>query len=210
VLSSGLILCFFIFIFSKRLWPHYLWTGYILCISGMILVIQNTNFKKNFNLISKLLLMVFITLSSVLFLKLLPNYLFAESSREMQKEIKDAEEMYNYLSSQIEPAKIGTDGSVYFPFKYFLKSNPFHPFSSKIKLNEPLIISWHLDKLEEIWDDKDWVVFRKYHPTIINQIDVSPNVDKSLIIKLYNQKIDKEFKRDTAFGNNVVYKKHLN
>jgi hypothetical protein len=209
ILLSGFVLNMVIFILTKRIWPHYLWTGYILSIAGMVLIIQNAKWKNSFNLILKSLLIIFISLSLVLYVKVIPSYMHAESSTIMQKELKDAKEMYVYLNSQNDTARIGTDGTVFFPFNNFLKSNPYHPFSSELKINETKVVTWHLDKLEEIWEDKDWVVFRKYHPTLLNEMSLSPNIDKTLIIKRYQQKIEKDFIRDTSFGKNIVYKKNV-
>jgi hypothetical protein len=161
IIGIGLVFTLFIVIVTKRLWPHYLWTGYVFLWLGLILFIQseiNKTFKK---VVLGLVLLFFGSSAFAFYSSALPSYLMAE--KESKMEITESKALYKYVESEYKDIKIGLDGTTWYPYKYFVTAKAYHPFASERPVICKTCISWHPDQPTEIWEN-EVVIFNLRHP----------------------------------------------
>ncbi len=210
IISIGLILMLSVMFLTKRLWPHYLWTGFVLVWLSLIYFYE-IEIKAVFSKISLFLVILFFGFSSFTFYtKALPEFLKRENTLENIKIKNDSKLLYQYLESKKEFKEIGLDGTVYFPYIHFVHESPYHPFASERPKTASQIFKMHSDYPSKIWENSDAVVFYKYHPSLdrCNQKKgeyLYPN-EKELY-ELFLNKTQTTFKKDTAIGVYQIYKR---
>ncbi|MBU6325413.1 MAG: hypothetical protein KJS92_07985 [Bacteroidetes bacterium] len=162
---TGFILLMSIMFMSKRLWPHYLWTGYIL---SWFALIRYAAEHWNTGTFRRYSVMPFVFFGCLLpaygfFGGTVPAYLHRADLPEMKQESASADALYEYLNKNYAKANIGVDWSIKYPYSYYLKAFPYQENSTGKGGNENRI-KWYSDHIEEIWDNNDVVVFRKNYP----------------------------------------------
>jgi len=208
LLLFGLFLTFIIMFTTKRLWPHYLWTGFIFLYLGLIVFsAQQTSLKYRkvfFTIVS-----VFISISLGFFLtRDLPLYLGFDKDPEIVKDYKESKQAINYIKYKYPHSRVGTDASLLCLFSDFVVAKPYHPFSIELPAPNQTILMWYGDHPEEIWEEKnDLVVFYKRHPEVINSETGTVRNEKQL--KLFQEHIKSDFVRDTMFGDVRIYRRNI-
>jgi hypothetical protein len=136
----------------------------------------------------------------------LPNYLITES--KTQKEINISKGLYAYIESEYKNKKIGLDGTVWYPYKYFVAAKPYHPFSSQRPKICNTCISWHPDQPMEIWENEIVVFNQRFPPYYLTEekTNYTP-VNWEEILKEFNIQTQTYFQLDTVIGSNRVYKR---
>jgi hypothetical protein len=139
LLTMGLALLFPVMLWSKRLYPHYLWPGYIFFMMGLFVLIENSNFKKYLKK-SFIVLLSFSVLnySFKSLPSLIADRLAAKTTSEKQNEC------ISKLFVNEENPIVLQDIAVYYPFEHLVNNYRHHPFSG----NPPYEISgrkifWH-------------------------------------------------------------------
>ena len=139
LLTMGLALLFPFMLWSKRLYPHYLWPGYIFFMMSIFVFIENSNFK---NYIQKSFI-ILLSISALNYsISSLPSTLIerlkAETTSEKQNDC--ISEIFVKKENQIVLQDIG----VYYPFEHLVNNYRHHPFSGKppIEMNAKKIF-WH-------------------------------------------------------------------
>jgi hypothetical protein len=209
LIVCGLALTMIIMFTTKRLWPHYLWTGYVFIWLGLIKYIDYLNLKINKNVYSTGMFFFF-SLSMYGFLKnSLNEFWYADKKQEAIFEKKSGENLYSYIEKKYKGKNIGLDGTVFYPYKYYILSKLYHPFSTKRPVVCETCVSWHGDNLVEIWDNNDLVIFNKRHPPDYKnkkRDNYTPD-NLSEIIKKFEVESSTHFKLDTIIGPNWLYRK---
>jgi hypothetical protein len=206
--TTGLILMLSVMVLTKRLWPHYLWTGFVLIWLSFNIFIElsvNGIYKK----ISVGLLIMFFGFSAFSFYyQALPTIIKRDQTSEMLKTKTESAQLYKYLESKYNNTEIGIDGSVFYPYRHFIHSSPYHPFASERPKTATTIIKLFADQPELIWTC-EVVVFKDNYPPLLNS---SKNSFNSAKVKEINSAFEIQTKTnfvlDTTIGKNFVYRKY--
>lgn len=208
IASIGFCLLIPVLILTKRIWPHYLWTGFIFFMLSIFIYFQNINVKltliKNLNIGIGIFVLIITSFSISKQLKLIE----LEANQSLIK--KNSIDAYNYIERNNNNFICVQDISVFYPYDDFLNNNRYHPFSS------PNPYTVNLKKYK-------WVGF--INPEIIKKVKanyiltylrnfetkndniISP---KDSIIKIDNEKMKNILKKnvflDTIIGKIRVYK----
>lgn len=117
---------------TQRLWPHYIWEGHTLFILLFLAVLTNHNLVSLKKLRIALTAVLFAGLAffslQFLFVHLKKYYKLNDQyaqNRENWYKVK------NHIVSKYPNARVIQDMSVYFPFREFVRINPYHPFAGK-------------------------------------------------------------------------------
>lgn len=209
LLGMGMILMGFIFVMTKRLWPHYLWTGYIFVWLGLLVFLSNQTLQLIKVGILALIVVFFSTSSYAFYTSGLPSYLNHET--KAANEIQASNKLYQYIESTYKGKSIGLDGTVWYPYCHFVLSEPYHPFASERPVICETCIKWHPDQPMEIWTE-DIVIFNLRHPKNYRKIETNnytPTNWEEIEARFYNETVT-NFQLDTIIGNNWVYKRRVN
>jgi hypothetical protein len=208
LLVSGLILSLVIMFTTKRLWPHYIWTGFIFMFLGLIVFAsQQTSLKYRRIYFTFIILFSIISLTFFV-IRDLPMYAGFEKEPEMQKDKKAGVEAIQYIKYKYPHAMVAADESLLFSFSDFVKVNPYHPFSDKLPQSNETVIMWYGDHPEDIWNEKnDVVVFYKNNPSKKLRRPTSVEEAKKLH-ELYQEQMQGNFIRDTVMGEVEILKRN--
>ncbi len=132
-----LVLCGFaltlpVVLTTKRLYPHYLWTGQIFLWAGFFYYLGNLKTNENF----RKFIAFAILISSL-------SYTFIVFNNMLNRE-KDAQQLINMTKVQHEQifsknprSIIIQDIGVFFPFEWHVKAKPYHPFRGNNPVGVP-------------------------------------------------------------------------
>jgi hypothetical protein len=206
--AMGLILMLSVMVLTKRLWPHYLWTGFVL-IWLSFNIFSELSINGIYKKISIGLLIVFFGFSALSFYtKILPTIFNRYNSKEMLITRLESAQLYQYLESSFQGKEIGIDGSVFYPYRHFIHSSPYHPFASERPKTASTIIKLFSDQPELIWTC-EVVVFKDSYPPLLNSSKNSLNTAK---VKELNSAFEIQTKTnfvlDTIIGKNFIYRKN--
>ena len=120
----------------------------------------------------------------------------------------ESAQLYKYLESKYKNIEIGIDGSVFYPYRHFIHSSPYHPFASESPRTASTIIKLYADQPELIWTSQV-VVFKDSYPPLLNS---SESLYNSAKVKELNSAFENQTKTnfvlDTTIGNNFVYRRN--
>lgn len=208
LLLCGAVMTVVIMFKTKRLWPHYLWTSYLLMILGLNISAFHSN-KNQYKNVLKGVLVLFTACSFFFFFyRELPLYLDLENKTTSNEFYKNDVNAINFIKSYYKNQKVGTDGSIFYPFEDFLAVNIYHPFkgNSNNRTNTPF--NWYTDYPEKIWEENDVVVFRKWFPPKLIKDQANFHVSKhEMLNQLYIQQTNSNFSLDTSFGEVKIFKR---
>ena len=199
----------FIFMMTKRLWPHYLWTGYIFVWLGFLLFSSTQVLKKTRYITMLLLLLFFGTSAYAFYTNSIKGFLTQE--RKTSQEIKSSLELYQYIESAFPRKSIGLDGTVWYPYKHFILSEPYHPFASERPVICETCIKWHPDQPMKIWTE-DVVIFNLRHPLNYKNSKKNNYTPKNWeeIEERFYKETEENYQLHTVIGNKWVYKRKVN
>ncbi len=208
LIGMGLVFTLFIAFVTRRLWPHYMWTGYVFLWLGLILFVQSERNKIFKSVVRALTVMFFATSALAFYTSALPSYFHAE--KKVEEEILDSKALYQYIESQYLGNKIGLDGTVWYPYSYFVKAKLYHPFASERPIDCETCITWHPDQPLEIWDN-EVVIFNHRHPPNYLKEEKSNYTPANWeeILTEYTTQTTNSFPLDTVIGSNWVYKRKV-
>lgn len=210
ILISGILLMAAIMLKTKRLWPHYIWTSYVLLLLGTFMELN-----EKVNVLGKVLkgtIGLFILVSFGFFLyRELPLFLNMSKSNSVTYNINHSHKVIDYIKTRYKGSRIGTDGSILYPFEDFVGVNIYHPFQGASKDRVITRFYWYFDFPDKIWEDSnDIVVFYKRHPVKLSNASNGNYLKlNSNLLELYKQKTQSDFVKDTAFGEIIVYKRNV-
>jgi hypothetical protein len=205
--AMGLILMLSVMVLTKRLWPHYLWTGFVLIWLSFI-IFSEVSVNRHYKKISVVLLIVFFGVSTFTFyIKVLPIKINRYNSKEMLITRAESAQLYQYLESNFKNKEIGIDGSVFYPYRHFIHSSPYHPFASERPKTATIIFKLYADQPDLIWEC-DVVVFKDRYPPLLNS---SKNTLKAEDVNKFNSifemQTNNNFVLDTMIGENRIFKR---
>lgn len=206
---SGLIFMVVIMLKTKRLWPHYLWTGYIFVILGMLYSISR-RLKDLKGKLELTVMSLFIGSSLLFFMKReLPIYRTLESADSVLECRESSLEAINYLKKAYRGKRIGTDGTMLYPFEDFVQVDRFHPFEGRLDDLAETRFYWYKDNPGKIWeDDNDAVVFYQLHPDLL--INNPRFKQDEAVNKQYDRFVEMtatKYEQDTSFGEIIIFRK---
>lgn len=132
MICAGIALNLPVVLTTRRLYPHYLWTGQVFLWLGLLHVISNTDIKINFRYLLSFLIM-FSGLTYTF--KVFGNMLSRE--KEAQSRIIAANREYKVIFVENPRAVVVQDISVYFPFEWHIQAKPYHPFAGDNPVGAP-------------------------------------------------------------------------
>jgi hypothetical protein len=142
IASIGFCLLIPVLILTKRIWPHYLWTGFVFFLLSIFMFFQNVNYTVFLKRVLSVFLVVLSTVVvSFSVTKQIP-LLHLEQKYISVKE--NSEAAYRYIEKSDSSFVCLQDISVFFPYSEFLKTGRYHPFS----LAYPYVIY----KKKQIWN----------------------------------------------------------
>ncbi len=202
----GLFLILPVFITTKRLWPHYLWTGQLFLLLG---VCAWNPARKRFYFFQTA------TLAFLLLGVFMADYKFTKGlfSRESEKrdEKKWALNSIDYIYAKMGKATILSDVSVYYPFAEFLKTRRFHPFAGPYPVELPLkAMYWRspvsLNHIAEI--DADYLLLKTedLRTNLSETESTSHGVENIAAQKELRTELGKSILFDTSIGPFKIYK----
>jgi len=206
VLSIGLILTWAIMIKTKRLWPHYIWTGYIFMLLGLLLFASSRASTAAKNYLNGGIAVFLLVSTFFFFNRELPLYTSLEKRKDVQETSIESRLAINYIRQHYPGAWVSTDGSVLFPFDDFLKAKPYHPFASELPKTKETVFWWNGDHHERMWDPPaDIVVFDRWYPP--DEQASAKNTGGAQLAELYQKHIGTDFVSDTSFGKVRIFKR---
>ncbi len=205
--AMGLILMLSVMVLTKRLWPHYLWTGFVL-IWLSFNIISELSINGIYKKISVGLLIVFFGVSAFAFYtKILPTIFNRYNSKEMLITRAESAQLYQHLESNYGDKVIGIDGSILYPFRHSIHTSPYHPFASERPKTSNFVLKLYLDKPTLIWEC-EVVVFKEGYPPLLNS---SKNTLKAEDVNkrnsIFEMQTKNNFVLDTMIGENRIYKR---
>jgi hypothetical protein len=210
LLVFGFILTGVIMFTTKRLWPHYLWTGFIFLFLGLVMFsAQQTSLRQRriyFSLIG-----VFSIVSLTFFLtRDLPMFMQFDKETVVANDYMESKKAIDYIKYRYPLSKVATDPTLLYLFTDFVKAKPYHPFTTELPPSGQTSLLWYGDHPEQMWEDKnDLVVFYKnYPPKKINSPSSGQGTDKSLL-ELFEKETTSNFEKDTTIGNIMIYRRHI-
>lgn len=208
LLIIGLTLTTIIMLKTKRLWPHYLWTGYIFLFLGVVasLPLNVSSIKNKI----KYFLVLFMLLNTVFFYfkRELPIYLNLSQKEEIKTNNKWSLQMFEYIEKKYTGKKIGTDGSILYPFSQFVEVDIYNPFSTSVKESSNTKYQWYWDFPTKIWENSDVVAFYKRHPEkLIKEKSKYQIGNPKEISNYFHQMVPSVFELDTVIGEIFIYKR---
>ncbi len=209
LLASGFILSLVIMLKTKRLWPHYLWTAYILSVLGLILSVSKIKEKK-MSIALWTIVCIFTGTSFYFFLnRELPLYLNLSSKKDVVSERELSIQAIQYVKSKYPNSRIGTDGSLLYPFEDFVNVDIFNPFEGKVSDRTNTRFYWYTDFPEKIWsENNNAIIFYKRHPEKL--VKENPKIYEGRhenLYQIYLKNLNLSYARDTSFGEVIVYKR---
>lgn len=129
VLILAIAFCFLmpVMLLTKRLWPHYLWTGSVFMVLALVMIFNSILTERFLQKgIKTFAAVIFIFASYVSASRLLPLFKLEEQATAV---LKDSGAAQNYLKEKSSHFICVQDISVYLPFKDFVLSKRYHPFS---------------------------------------------------------------------------------
>lgn len=209
LLASGFILSLVIMLKTKRLWPHYLWTSYILIVLGLILSVSKIKERK-LRTAFWTIVCIFSGTSFYFFLnRELPLYLNLSNKEDVIRERELSIQAIQYVKTKYPNSRIGTDGSLLYPFEDFVSVDIFNPFAGKVSDRAITRFYWYTDFPEKIWSDSNnAIIFYKRHPAKLSSGNSNLYKEKQKILhQIYLENLNVSYTRDTSFGDVIVYKK---
>ncbi len=210
LLLSGFILFTAIVVLTKRTWPHYLWTAQLMLVLGLLISIENKYFAQLNSAVFSALILVFSVSLFFFFTRELPLYSHLSTEKEMIQTRNNSLKAIEYIKSRPGAkgySKVGTDGTMLYPFEDFVKVDLYHPFASKLPEIQSTNFQWYWDFPDKIWNDSnDYIVFNKNHPQKL----LLKYPEKEFNVNLYEQFKSHEnvdYELDTFFGEIMVYSK---
>lgn len=132
MICAGIALNLPVVFTTKRLYPHYLWTGQIFIWLGILHVLSYSDIKISL----KYLLSLLILCSGVTYtFKMFDNMLNRE--KEAQSLINAASMEYKVIFGENPRALVVQDISVYYPFEWHVQAKPYHPFAGNNPAGAP-------------------------------------------------------------------------
>ncbi|MCC6818881.1 MAG: hypothetical protein IT245_08320, partial [Bacteroidia bacterium] len=208
IVSGGILLAVIMFL-TKRLWPHYLWTGYILLILGLLysISIRMNEMKGKLELT---VMSLFIASSLLFFIKReLPIYRNFEKTESVVECKEWSYAAIDYIKENFTGKRIATDGTMLYPFEDFVLVDRYHPFSGTLNDLAETKFYWYKDDPIKIWDDNnDVVVFFQLQPEkLMNNPRYAKNeVFQKQYVK-FTEMTSSQFTIDTSFGEIIIYKR---
>lgn len=206
--TMGLILMLSVMALTKRLWPHYLWTGFVLIWLSFNILIEIINNEIHKKIYIGILSLFFVFSVFSFYTQTLPAFIKRDHTPAMLKIKTESAQLYNYLESKYKNIEIGIDGSVFYPYRHFIHSSPYHPFASESPRTASTIIKLYADQPELIWTSQI-VVFKDSYPPLLNS---SESLYNSAKVKELNSAFENQTKTnfvlDTTIGNNFVYRRN--
>ena len=209
LLLSGLMLTVVIVLNTKRLWPHYLWTGYVLMLLGLVAA-TNAEYKLAGSRIVKFVLLIFLGSAVFFYLKRdLPLYLGFSDQADVRKTAELSHETIEYIRHRFSGKRIGTDASLLYPFKDFVAVDIYHPFTGSAPVVSETRFDWYGDAPQNIWEDSNAaVVFYGRHPEKILKEKMNLYVGShDTLYAIYRKRIQTDFELDTAFDGVFIFRR---
>ncbi|MGE0566595.1 MAG: hypothetical protein AB7O73_01485 [Bacteroidia bacterium] len=213
VILSGMAICFLmpVMLLTKRLWPHYLWTGSVLMILSVFAFIDSLQIRDIIKNISKYTMLACTLLVSVSSIIRLDHVFYLESdSKEI---ISSSIKAQNYISTKSNNFICAQDISVFLPFDDFVSSNRYHPFSTEYPYQKKQRIfsttkSGFVNPKELFEMKANYLVTYR---TDFESIEEADATKRNEIINKYNSQLraallDKSIVKDTFFGKVKVYR----
>ncbi len=213
ILLSFLGLIFIVFIALKvdRLWPHYMWMGYVLSVLALNELhgaTKNAFIKKGLATISTgIVLLIASEFVSVNYEK----YFLVDQQPEIVTRMHDSEQLFRYIEESLDQGlDVATDGTIHYPYSQFVTADPYHPFAEDLPQDDHTDYRWFYDNYEEIWDEpNDLVVFGDRHPLKDNESlrKRFPHWDVDKHMASCMQHLATDFVLDTIIGELEVYRR---
>lgn len=204
MLAIGFCFLMPVMLLTKRLWPHYLWTGSVFMILGLIMFSEKEwQFKgmKNMSriILAPLLLIVFFSLT-----KTSPLFsLELNAASELEK----GKSVHSYIRSKNPKAKILQEISIYYPFSDFVVAGRYHPFKEPSPYQRPESeIRWNdMIRLKDIQNVKpDFLVMAKREQSLV--LNTFRKVELAKNDSLLNSKVGEVLFRDTLYKEFIIYR----
>ncbi len=203
----GLALLLPVIILTGRLWPHYLWTGYVFLFLGCVVFIQNETLQKSLKSISLIVLLL------VLLGSLYGSFVQEKKLVKLEKQAlpltENGRRAYAYLRQQKNNFTAIQDLSVPYPFKEMLSVNRYNPFSGfDVKAPEQKFIWSGFITPEIIQNNKaDFVITYKLN---FEDVGINLKTEKDVTLQTNNllmrNELGKTVINDTTFGPIKIYK----
>jgi hypothetical protein len=206
ILISGLMLFLPVIVLTKRIWPHYLWSGYIFIFLGLVMFIQKIKGNRNLRITLYSLVLIIIG-GSIKSTIAQGNQLF-----QLQSNSKDllynGQLAYQYLKSKNREFTSVQDLSVPYPFIEMLKARPYHPFASAFKdtVRQKFIWQGFISPQTIAESKADYIITGKTNFNDSSDIrktvkDITQRKNNELI----RAELGKSIFYDTAFGTIRIY-----
>lgn len=194
----GLALNLPVVITTKRLYPHYLWTGQIFIWAGLYLLLAEHRRLKNLVLVPAVVLMISgVGYSVRSFNKMLT---WEDKAKPLMTEVMEEQQA---IFSRNTAATVVEDISVYFPFKWHVQAKPYHPFAGPSPAGVPeKQIFWTslIDTVVLSEKNPDYIFMGRSYISIIKE---PMNYSDSQLVK----KLNDHYMKVKNSGNLVIWKK---
>ena len=208
LLLVGLSIFIPVILFTKRMWPHYLWTGYLFLILGITSFTHHSFRSKTYERVYSFILVILLVGALLKAADRIPP-LFGLEGRSTDL-VNASTEVRTYLCNTQPQFSAIQDLSVYYQFKDFVKIKRYHPFATTYPFSEPaqkFVWSPFINPAILSEGNYNYLLvykrdFEKKHPTNNTMHDKLVLKDDSLM----NAQLGKTVTLDTIIGKVKVYK----
>ncbi len=203
----GLAMILPVILFTNRLWPHYLWTGYIFLILGCLVFIESENISKALKLLSTSAF--FVLLIGSLYCSFSQDQKLVGQFSQIQSMTENGKKAYDYIRQRKPAFTSVQDITVPYPFEEMLLINRFNPFTAyqAQEGNQRFMWSGFISPAILHSNKADYLLTNK-----LNFEDTSSDLrtEKDSTLQLNNQlmraELGKTVIKDTAFGPIKIYR----
>ncbi len=201
VFFSGVFVILLVSITTKRIWPHYLYFGWVFFIIGCCISLEKKWWVDT--LIIACLLLAFFEVKPIA--GHIEYFLKREKTETYIAAKSNAEKAYNYLLTKPNVSPIFTDISAYLPNHLFVKHFRYQPFESDKKPTD-IRIDQINNYSEQLYENANAIIFYKNNP-LTKVLDTNYIImkDEAEAKATFNQFVPSVFVKDTAFEQVEIY-----
>lgn len=208
IIGLGLILP--VILLTGRLWPHYLWTGYVFLFLGLVVCLEGLlkeGIRKNYRIAFSAALSAVLILS--LYCSFAQGYKLFSLEDRSGKVKEYGQQAYRYLKNKEREFIAVQELSVPYPFEDFLVANPYNPFTSSLDQKAEKKFIWTSFITPEIVEETKagYIITNKLN---FEETGRTLQTEKDSTIFKNNLSMRNELGKtvfpDTIFGNIRIYK----
>ncbi len=197
-----------VILLTNRLWSHYLWTGSVFMMLGLIAFLDSSLYElKRGKWIQFSVYLIFLVISASSLSLIKPLFSLNEKSKEITQNSTRA---YRYLKEKQKAFTVIQDISVGYPYQHFLEVGRYHPFADPYPYTVPTQKFYWVDfinpKTIETNRANYIITYKRNFETSVRQFKTAKDIMEGYSDSLMRTELGKTIFLDTLFDKVRIYK----